>query len=499
MVTCVAQVGVDINLAANVMWRRDVLHYVPGLGPRKARALIASIQRNGNKVESRNEMYRELGVLGKTVFRNCGSYLRVTSAGLPQLANLEFRQLDASRVHPESYRLAVAICERAIGEEDVEGAVEEHPDKSYRLAVAICERAIGKEDVEGAVEEHPDKIEQVELMSLAEEKQIPQKLATLINIQQELLQPGGEIRGVLAPLHDREVFYLQYGEDDDTLRTGRLVEAKVVYVGRDEVKCRLSHSPIEAIILREFLSSRPEMDHANLKDHIQRDQTLLARIMKFGSEEGRDGTKHFVVSLDASGDSLKDTAKWEERYCKKKEPSYKVATQQELDAALKVASALRKEQGQVAKSSTVQVIARPIRHPLFQNVSMKVAGEELSKKERPVGDCIVRPAHGIVAGEELSKKERPVGDCIVRPAHGDKGANTLCCSMKVFHGQSGAVIQHVDVKEAAKKSGLGLSTPLMVEVIPKERGAEGRGDRPQNSATAMQPEDLDGLHANCTD
>ena len=61
--------------------------------------------------------------------RNCGSYLRVTAAGLPQLANLEFRQLDASRVHPESYRLAVAVCLKAIGEEDVEAAVEEHPDK----------------------------------------------------------------------------------------------------------------------------------------------------------------------------------------------------------------------------------------------------------------------------------------------------------------------------------------------------------------------------------
>ena len=37
MVTAAAQVGVDLNLAANVMWRRDVLQYVPGLGPRKVR------------------------------------------------------------------------------------------------------------------------------------------------------------------------------------------------------------------------------------------------------------------------------------------------------------------------------------------------------------------------------------------------------------------------------------------------------------------------------
>lgn len=72
LVTAVAQVGVDINLAANVVWRREALQFVPGLGPRKARSLLEAVQRNNNKVESRNEMYRELGVLGKTVLRRGG-------------------------------------------------------------------------------------------------------------------------------------------------------------------------------------------------------------------------------------------------------------------------------------------------------------------------------------------------------------------------------------------------------------------------------------------
>jgi transcription elongation factor SPT6 len=31
---------VDINLAAAVPWRREVLQFVPGLGPRKAQALL---------------------------------------------------------------------------------------------------------------------------------------------------------------------------------------------------------------------------------------------------------------------------------------------------------------------------------------------------------------------------------------------------------------------------------------------------------------------------
>jgi hypothetical protein len=45
--------------------------------------------------------------------------------------------------------------------------------------------------------------------------------------RQELLSPGGELRGTSAPPSDREVFLLQFGESEETLREGRLVEAKV--------------------------------------------------------------------------------------------------------------------------------------------------------------------------------------------------------------------------------------------------------------------------------
>ena len=38
---------------------------------------------------------------------------------------------------------------------------------------------------------------------------------------------GGELRGSWTPLTDKEVFLLQYGETEDTLKEGRLVEAKV--------------------------------------------------------------------------------------------------------------------------------------------------------------------------------------------------------------------------------------------------------------------------------
>lgn len=59
----------DVNLACNVQWRSDLLAYVPGLGPRKAGALLQALARNRNKAETRAMMYKDLGVLGKNVFR----------------------------------------------------------------------------------------------------------------------------------------------------------------------------------------------------------------------------------------------------------------------------------------------------------------------------------------------------------------------------------------------------------------------------------------------
>ncbi|GAX85636.1 hypothetical protein CEUSTIGMA_g13051.t1 [Chlamydomonas eustigma] len=443
LVTALSQVGVDINLAANVSWRRDCLAYVPGLGPRKARSLLEAVQRNGNKVESRNEMYRELRVLGKNVFRNCGCFLRVSSAGLPQMANLEFRQLDASRVHPESYRLAVALCEKASGDEDVEAAIEE------------C----------------ADKIERLDLVGLAAEKEVPGKLATLIDIRQELLMPGAEIRGNCDPLKDREVFLLQHGESEDTLKEGRLVEAKITWVGRDEIKCRLAHTPIEAVIHRDNLSSKIT-SFSDLRNHFQRDQAVTGRIMVLKAEESqRDGSKHHILELNTRGDYLADVDFWETKYCKRDDPYFKLSS----EAAVLARSggggggpSSTPSRSSAAASSGVtrreaDVVPRPIRHPLFQNISMKKAQELLNSEDKQVGECIIRPAQGA------------------------KGSIMLALSIKIYAGKNvGPVVHSMDVVEAGKKPGpaahMQLVTPLQIDL--KMSGIK----------EALSFEDLDELH-----
>lgn len=43
LITAVSQCGVDINAMVANPWRQGPLQFVPGLGPRKARALLAAI------------------------------------------------------------------------------------------------------------------------------------------------------------------------------------------------------------------------------------------------------------------------------------------------------------------------------------------------------------------------------------------------------------------------------------------------------------------------
>jgi len=56
LITAVAQVGVDINAMAANTWRQAPLQFVPGLGPRKAKALLAAIAANDNHIKTRIEL-----------------------------------------------------------------------------------------------------------------------------------------------------------------------------------------------------------------------------------------------------------------------------------------------------------------------------------------------------------------------------------------------------------------------------------------------------------
>ena len=62
------QVGLDINVVAHSAWQAAPLQFVAGLGPRKAQLLSRAVQRE-EVVQTRSDLYKGLGILGKHVFR----------------------------------------------------------------------------------------------------------------------------------------------------------------------------------------------------------------------------------------------------------------------------------------------------------------------------------------------------------------------------------------------------------------------------------------------
>ena len=60
--------GLDVNVVAHSAWLAAPLQFVAGLGPRKAQLLSRAVQHE-EFVQTRSDLYKGLGILGKHVFR----------------------------------------------------------------------------------------------------------------------------------------------------------------------------------------------------------------------------------------------------------------------------------------------------------------------------------------------------------------------------------------------------------------------------------------------
>ncbi|MEE8159726.1 MAG: Tex family protein [Dehalococcoidia bacterium] len=92
--SCVNNVGVEVNTASS-----ELLSYVSGLGPRLAKAIVEYRNRYGPFAS--RESLKDVPRLGFKAFEQAAGFLRIREGTHP---------LDASAVHPESYRVVEAIA-----------------------------------------------------------------------------------------------------------------------------------------------------------------------------------------------------------------------------------------------------------------------------------------------------------------------------------------------------------------------------------------------------
>jgi uncharacterized protein len=94
VISCVNSVGVDVNRSSI-----QLLTYVSGLGPQRAKNIVVYREENGPFVTRDN--LSKVPRLGPKAFEQCAGFLRIRNGENP---------LDTSAVHPESYHIVTAMA-----------------------------------------------------------------------------------------------------------------------------------------------------------------------------------------------------------------------------------------------------------------------------------------------------------------------------------------------------------------------------------------------------
>jgi len=356
MVDMVNLCGVDINEAIGDSYTATLLPFVCGLGPRKASAVLKTINANGGLVNTRDELVGDpdsgkLPVVGPRVWNNCASFLSIEYDSSTSTSDY----LDNTRVHPEDYELGRKMAADALelDEEDVKAEVDEGG------AGAIVRKLIKDDEQEKVndliLEEYAEQLER---------NYNQRKRATLETIRAELQQPYEELRRNFTILLDDEIFTMLTGETRESLCEGMIVSVNIRVAKEDFIIAKLD-SGIEGRVEHQEGSDN---DGALLNRLFSVGQTAQAKLLEIDRQ-------HFAVKL-----SLRETM-LRIPYRKRVDhlPDSWDSVQEQKDR-----EELREKDKATGRTQRV------VKHPLFRPFNSTQAEEYLGSQAQ--GDAVIRPS-----------------------------------------------------------------------------------------------------------
>ncbi|KAF1783551.1 Transcription elongation factor Spt6, helix-hairpin-helix motif [Phytophthora cactorum] len=386
--------GLDINLLANHKHTSYQLQFICGLGPVKAASVLDKV-RAKNYVERRQELLSK-GFVGKIVYRNCAGFIRIRERDALREAPLN--PLDDTRIHPESYYMAVKICGDANNNSTIDMYDPNHysyavEDTMYQSASAIRSRNAPPNTRLGDAEIQ-DVLSELDLSAYAGRLELQKKgpkLLTLEYIKRELRYPYFDKRAKYQVPKDEDLFFLLNGETRETLRVGMIVPATLLHMsGDDFVRVRLQsgmRSSLHRDRLPDYLMDvRPQGFPKGI--------TVNAKILAIQADrEGR-----YELQLGCNRRSLIDMSMcfYPERF-----PRYTNGKLVENDSMERVDRLVNEPPVEEDKTTFTQATSvtgthtsrrkkRQIAHPLFRNINCQTAMQYL--REQPVGEVVIRPS-----------------------------------------------------------------------------------------------------------
>lgn len=402
----------DVNACIGDLYKRTLLPFVAGLGPRKARALIDDIVK---KVSLRSDCVQQLitsqgngrlssrimlsEILTWSVFHNAAAFIYIIN----DLADydLDIRDssmdgfadpLDMTRIHPAEYDLARKMCADNL-DMDPDDVVDQHPSK------VVWQVMDDENSAEG--------LRSLALDDFADSMKDDKKRRYLDVIVEELINPRADHRRPFVLPTDWEVLTMLTGESERTIGVGLLVSAFVVRVSNNNgVFCRLD-SGIDAFIETQYISDDISK---SVDDVVQRNQTVQAMVVDVNPRDIR-----LLLSLRQSdieqGQRLLPPFRKDEFFDEGREQ--------------KAVEALKRKRRREADRST-----RAIKHPNWHNMNSGQAEAFLANQQR--GDVVIRPS--------------------------SKGSDHIAVTWKVDDG----IYQHIDVVELNKDNEYSLGRVLRV-------------------------------------
>ena len=204
---CVNKVGVDLNTAS-----ASLLEYISGISKTLAKNIVAYREANGRFTDRRELL--KVSKLGPKAFEQCAGFMRITGGKNP---------LDATSVHPESYKAAEKlISSLGYTEEDiVKGGLKGISRKACDKKKLSEELGVGEITLE-------DILKELEKPARDPRDEMPKPILRSDVLEMKDLKPGMSLKGTVRNVIDFGVFVDIGVHQDGLVHISQLTDKKFV-------------------------------------------------------------------------------------------------------------------------------------------------------------------------------------------------------------------------------------------------------------------------------